>query len=171
MKCSRLRSTVRRPFVENLESRLQPGSMITGSGYGWSLLADNLLQLNAGSTHSSSLVSQSSSESVRPTQTSAPVGVDSNHQDLAVVGVTVSSGSIPTSNLVDKVAASLSNDDLGLLTLTGRQNAVPVAPAQQPSAHPLKPTPVAAGFVESPILGLLFTAPVTLISCLRETEN
>src|SRR5260370_1219957 len=40
MTCSKARFVFRQR-VEDLENRLQPGSMITGSGYGWSLLADN----------------------------------------------------------------------------------------------------------------------------------
>src|SRR5437867_4170647 len=104
MKCSRLRPVARRPFVENLESRLQPGSMITGSGYGWSLLADNLLQLDAGATNSSSLVSQSSSESVRRTQTSAPAhGTQQISQAPVDVGGTQSDSVQSASN----IAASL----------------------------------------------------------------
>src|SRR5205823_12836850 len=78
-----------RPQIENLESRLQPGSIITGQGYGWSLLADNLLSFNQAALESQSLVSPSSSESVRPLESSAPLGVHSNHQDIAVVPVGV----------------------------------------------------------------------------------
>ena len=37
MKCSKSRF---RPLLEVLEGRLQPGSVITGYGYGWSVLTD-----------------------------------------------------------------------------------------------------------------------------------
>ena len=75
MKCSKARFPSRHPLVEHLESRLQPGSMVTGQGYGWSLLADNLLNLGPDSTNSQSLISQASSESSKPAKLSTPLAV------------------------------------------------------------------------------------------------
>jgi hypothetical protein len=140
-----------RPYLENLESRLQPGSIIVGQGYGWSLLADNLLNLGPGTLDSQ--ISQTSSESSRPIPASAPA--NGQEQNIAIapaarVMVARSEPSSLPSNLVDNLAASLSNDDLGLLTFTGQRNAVPFVVAQEPVAHSPSPTPVLAGFVASP---------------------
>src|SRR5438128_8213586 len=106
MKCSKLRFASRLR-IENLESRLQPGSVITGSGYGWSLLADHLSILNQSSFDSQSLVSQTASESSKPTPTSAPVDTQSDHLEIAVVSLAAArsqSANLPGSTLVDTIA-------------------------------------------------------------------
>lgn len=116
------------------------------------MLADNLLNLGQGTLVSQSLLSQASSESSRLIWASAPANV--HEQNIAIAPVMVARSepsSLPISNLVDNLAASLSNDDLGLLALTGRRNAVPFVAAQEPVAHSPSPTPVRAGFLESPI--------------------
>src|SRR5437773_9179844 len=95
MKCSK-RRPVFCPRVENLESRLQPGSVITGSGYGWSLLADHLAILNQGAVDSQGLVSLPSSASNHPNQTSAPVDVHSDTLNTAVASIaSARSASLP----------------------------------------------------------------------------
>src|SRR5207245_2596312 len=116
MTCSKPRC-VFRPVLENLESRLQPGSVVTGQGYGWSLLADNLSILEQGSSHR--LISQSSSESAKPALTSIPVDLHSDHQGIAVAKVMAArTDSLPTNKLLDNLADGLTNDDFGLLSLT-----------------------------------------------------
>src|SRR5438132_7936157 len=126
MTCSKLRFAFR-PQVEDLESRLQPGSMITGSGYGWSLLADNLSILNQGSLDSQSIVGQSYSESSKPAQTSAPVDTHSDNLQIAIIAVAAArsqSSSLPGSTLNDSLAAGLTMDDLSKVSLTGHSNSV-----------------------------------------------
>ncbi|HLJ92131.1 MAG TPA: hypothetical protein VKU02_02955 [Gemmataceae bacterium] len=141
-----------RPHLENLESRLQPGSIIVGQGYGWSLLADNLLNLGQGTLASESLISQASSESSRRFRESGPSNVPEQNIAIAPVMVVRSQPtSLPISNLVENVTASLSNDDLGLLALAGRRNAGHLVAAPEPVTHSPSPTPIRAGFVESPI--------------------
>src|SRR5262249_56811460 len=112
-----------RPHVENLESRLQPGSILVGQGYGWSLLADNLLNLGQDTLHSQGLLSQASSESSGPIRASAPVTV--HEQNIAIAPATVARSEpsgLPISSLVENLAAGLGSDDLGSLALTGRRN-------------------------------------------------
>src|SRR5947209_4782471 len=114
MTCSKARVAFR-PLVENLESRLQPGSLVLGQGYGWSLLAHDLSILQQGSLDSQRLISQSPSENSKPARTVIPADTHSDHQDTAVVRATAPHGdTLPLAKLVDNVAASLSNDDLGL---------------------------------------------------------
>src|SRR5438128_1869594 len=144
MMCSKPRFAFR-PFVESLESRLQPGSMITGQGYGWSLLADNLLNLDQGTLNAQSLVSQTISESSKPVSPSTPVDVRHDNTNIAVTAVATAPGQpsgISTNNLVNKIADSLTDDNLGVLTLTGRPNAAPFVAAQNFVVHRPSATPV-----------------------------
>src|SRR5216683_3114626 len=90
-----------RPLVENLESRLQPGSIITGTGFGWSFLADLLLNLDRGRLDSQSVVSQASSDSDRLALRSILVGVHSDQRDIAVASLLTArseTASLPPSN-------------------------------------------------------------------------
>ena len=136
MKCSKVRPTFR-PLVENLESRLQPGSIITGQGYGWSLLADRISILNQPSLDSQGMVAPSSSESSRsnPISTSANVLVDissdvhSENLTTAVASVAAASSSgLPANspvnslaiNLVNNLASNLTNDNLASLPLASQ---------------------------------------------------
>ncbi len=137
MTCSKLRFASRLR-VEDLESRLQPGSMITGSGYGWSLLADNLLILNQGSLDSQSLVGQSSSESSKPTQTSAPIDTHSDNLQIAVIAAAAArsqNSSLPSTTLSDNLATGLTTEDLSKVSLTGHSNSVPLAAVAQPTVQ------------------------------------
>src|SRR5436305_1908746 len=86
MKCSKPRF-IFRPQVENLESRLQPGSVLSGSGYGWSLLADHLSILNQGSPDAQSQVAPSSSDSTIPSQAPAPVETHRDNLDIAIISL------------------------------------------------------------------------------------
>jgi hypothetical protein len=157
MKCSKPRFAPRLR-LENLESRLQPGSMITGQSYGWSLLADNRSILDLGSVDNQSLVSQASSES-KSTFTSAPVNVAGDHLDIAVVPVIIAKSEasrIPTSTLVDNLASGLTNEDLSSPGLTDHLSSAPLAtvalaaigqvppPATPAGGVPQSPTGVAA---------------------------
>src|SRR5690242_1768350 len=124
MKCSTPRSAFR-PCLENLESRLQPGSIITGQGYGWSLLADSLSILDQGALDSPALVSPSSSESNQPSWTSTPTDPHSDHLAIMVASVTAARTetlAVPVSNavapMVNTLAGDLTNDGLANLSLT-----------------------------------------------------
>src|SRR5438477_6986064 len=121
MKCSRPRFAMR-PLVENLESRLQPGSVLTGSGYSWSLLADNLSILKQDSSESQRRVSAVSSEGSKPTPSNTPADV--HHQSLAIAVASVAAArtdasSQPTSKLFDDLAAGLTDEGLSNVSLTG----------------------------------------------------
>ena len=152
MTCSKARF-VFRPRVENLESRLQPGSVIVGQGYGWSLI-DTLSILGPSSLDSHQLILQSSFESNRPAVASTPADVHGDHQDIAVAGAMAarSATSSPlTKAPVDNLAADLSNDDLGQLLIGGQRNKISLPATQNALAHQPISTAAAAGFVESPI--------------------
>src|SRR5437899_1884576 len=99
MTCSKPRFAFR-PRVENLESRLQPGSVLMGQGYGWSLLVDNLSIVDQGSSDSQRLISQSSFESSQPALTSISVDRQSDQQFIAMASVLAARGanaSLPAS--------------------------------------------------------------------------
>jgi hypothetical protein len=155
MKCSKLRFASRLR-VEDLESRLQPGSMITGSGYGWSLLADNLSVLGQESLQSQSLVSQTSEESGSAAQTTAPVDTHNDSLETAVVAATAArnESTAPAAPLGGP-AAGLTTD---LASLTGHANSVPLAAVAEPTVHPqMVPSTPAGSVAQSPV-GLV-TAP------------
>src|SRR5262249_51182756 len=138
-----------RPRVENLESRLQPGSIITSRGYDWSFVADRLLNLDQGWLDSQSLVSQASSESGKLSPKNIPIRVHRDHQDIEVAPLMAArndTSSLPARNLEDNVVTSLTNDDLGLLSQAGRRNGVLFMPAQNLLAQQLSPRLVSAGF-------------------------
>lgn len=142
------------PRVENLESRLQPGSVIMGQGYGWSLLVDNLSILNRDVSDSRPLISQASSENRGPAPRSSALDVQSDHRDIAVAGMAAGrsvTSSPPSNTLVDNLPAHLTTDDLGLSSVAGPRKAVPLPALPNAIAHQPTPTPAPAGFVESPI--------------------
>jgi hypothetical protein len=140
-----------RPRVENLESRLQPGSIITGSGYG-SLLADSLPVLNQDGGGSASQVSQSTSETSQPTQTSTPADSTGEHLSIAVVSVAAaSSTSLPANNVVDNsVSTGLTNDDLFNAAPTESTSALLMAAAASTPIQMPPPATPAAGVPQSP---------------------
>jgi hypothetical protein len=153
MKCSKARFAFR-PLVENLESRLQPGSIITGQPYGWSLLADNLSILDQGSLGTQSLVPQSSSESSKPRQTSAPVDVHGDHLNIAVASVLIprsETSSLPTSPPLDDLASGLTNADLSGPMLTGHSNSVPLAALATPTVQQPPPATPVGSVPQSPV--------------------
>ncbi|HLJ94431.1 MAG TPA: hypothetical protein VKU02_14690 [Gemmataceae bacterium] len=164
MKCLKLRFASRLK-VERMEDRLQPGSVLTGSGYGWSLLADNLSILKQGSVDSQSLVSQASSESSQPAPVSAPpADTHSDHLAIAVISVAAARtqfASMPNNTLVDTVAAGLPADLQSQASLTGHANSVPLAAAALPTAKmPAPATPV--GSVSQSAIGVASPAiPIT----------
>src|SRR5260370_36346645 len=125
MTRSRLRSASR-PHVEKLESRLQPGSMITGPGYGWSLLADNLSILNQGSVDSQGQLSPSSSLSSPLPSASSLGDLDLDALNTAVASLpTAQSTSLPISKLTDNnLSTSLTNDDWFRATTSNHANAL-----------------------------------------------
>ncbi len=143
-----------RPVVESLENRLQPGSMIPMQGYGWSL-ADGLSLLNPESWDSQSASSAGSS---KPTPTSTLAA--EHHDALEIAAARAASAlsgpsSLPANNLVDNLAADLTNDDLGDLRLRGQQVPIPLAAVAtsrivppsavvSASSSPQSPTGVAA---------------------------
>jgi hypothetical protein len=152
MKCSKRRVACR-PFVENLESRLQPGSIITGQGYGWSLLADHISILDQGSFDSQSLVSQRASESSQPTTENASLDVHSDHIAIAVASVATARGetlSTPASSLVNNLVSDLTNGDLADATLTGRPHSVPLADVAAPTVQSLAPATPLGSVPQSP---------------------
>jgi hypothetical protein len=150
MTCSRPRFALR-PVLENLESRLQPGSVITGAGYGWSLLADNLSILNPGSSDFR-LVSQTSSESSRPALTRSAADSHSNYQTIAVAPVTAArNDSRPTGKLADALVTDLTNDELGVFSLPDHARTVRMLAVENTVAHPVTPMPASAAFLESPL--------------------
>jgi hypothetical protein len=154
MKCSKPRVAFR-PLVENLEGRLQPGSLIMGQGYGWSLLADHLSILNPDSRDSQSLVSPSSSEGSRPAPTSTAMDVRSDRLNIAITTVVLARSepaSLPIRNLIDNLVAGWPNDDLSNLSLSGQAHSVPLAAVAAPTVQQPAPVLVAAGSVpQSPI--------------------
>jgi hypothetical protein len=167
MKCLKLRSAFR-PLVEKLESRLQPGSIITGSGYGWSLLADRLSILDQSSMDSPVLVSQTSFESSRPTPTSTSAdvvlttapGVQNENLAIAVASVAAAtSSSLPAnsrvdnlaSNLINSLSANLTNDNLTNFSAASPSHPmVLAAAAKSPILQPGPATPMAS-VPQSPI--------------------
>src|SRR5207244_6929856 len=101
------------------------------------LLADNLSILNQGSLDSQSLVSQSSSESGKPTQTSAPVDTHSDNLEIAVISVAAArsqSSGMPSSTLVDGLGASLVTNELSNFSSTANAPSVPLATAAAATA-------------------------------------
>jgi hypothetical protein len=152
MKCSKPRFAFR-PLVENLESRLQPGSILTGQGYGWSLLADNLPILNQGSSDSSSLVSQSSSESSRLTPTSPSADVPHDNLNIAVASVAaVRSTSLPINNVVDnRLSAGLTNQDPFGATQSEHPNSLLMAAAATPPVRMPPPATPVGSVQQSPV--------------------
>jgi hypothetical protein len=154
-----------RPLVEYLESRLQPGSMIIGQGYGWSLLADNLSVLSQDKTRSSSLVSQAASESNRPATTNTPADVHSDALQIAVASVAaVRSTSLPTNNVAnnstsspinnlvnDSLSAGLTNDDLFSSPTTSHPSALLLAAAASSSIQMPAPATPVGSVAQSPV--------------------
>ncbi|HLJ96054.1 MAG TPA: hypothetical protein VKU02_22960 [Gemmataceae bacterium] len=160
MTCSKRRFLFR-PLVENLESRLQPGSLILGQGYGWSLLADHLSILNQDSSPLHPLSSPFASEDHKPAPTISAVDVRTDHQDIAVVRMITTpsaASNLPTTNLVDNLVANSTNDDPGFPSAAKQRNPVSLPAIQNAIAQPLAPTPVAAGSVASS-LGVAAPAP------------
>src|SRR5260370_974116 len=142
MTCSKARF-VFRPCVENLESRLQPGSVIVGQGYGWSLI-DTLSILDPSSLDSNQLVLKASSKSSKPAAASTAADVHHDHQNIAVARVIASRGatsSLLTKAPVDTVAADLTDDDLGQLSIGGQRNKVSLPATQNALAHQTIPPP------------------------------
>jgi hypothetical protein len=131
-----------RLLIEKLESRLQPGSMITGQPYGWSLLAGNLSILDQGSLETPGLVSQASFESNKPAQNGLPNRGSAGHLDVAVVPVLIARNeisSVPTSATVDDLTSDLANADLSSPAQTGPSSSVPLAAVA--AAIPQMPAP------------------------------
>ncbi len=163
MTRSRLRSASR-PRVEDLESRLQPGSMITGPGYGWSLLADNLVILNQGSLDSQILVGQSASGNSKssgliPQDGPAPSVLPVPDYSRLVANARSQNLSLPA--LVDNVATNLTTNDLSAGSLTGHGQSVPLAAVATPTAN-LPPPATPVGSV--PQSGIGVAAPATPIA-------
>lgn len=167
MKCSRPRFALR-PLVENLESRLQPGSVLTGPGYGWSFLADNLSILKQDSWESQRRVSSASSESSKPTPSIVPTDVQNQSVAIAVARVAtprIEALSQPILNLFDDLAASLTNDDLLHHSVTGQEHPLPLAtgvtaPAQAPPpATPAGSVPTSPVGVATPAQALATSTP------------
>jgi hypothetical protein len=166
MKCSKLRSTFR-PLVEYLESRLQPGSMMTGQGYGWSLLADRLSILDQTSPDAPVLVAPSSFEGRQPTATStsangpANTSLDIHRENLAIAvvsGTADHSSNLPANSLVDNLAnnlvnnlsANLTNDLTSSSSVNASQPMVLAAAENPPIQQPGPATPMAS-VPQSPI--------------------
>jgi hypothetical protein len=137
-----------RPCVETLESRLQPGSMITNFLSGWPSLAGTLALVNPGPRDS-----QSSGESSMPALTDTPVHRENDRIEVAVASVAAArSETVPSSqalgtitgqghtlsgDFTDNLADGLANQNPSNTSLTGRRNSVPLAlaatpPGQQP---------------------------------------
>jgi hypothetical protein len=138
--------------------------MITGSGYGWSLLADNLSIMNQGSLDAQSLVGQSSSESSKPTQTSAPVNTHSDNLQIAVIAAAAArseSSSLPGSTLSDDLTAALTTADLSKASLTGASNSVPLAAVAAPTVQQQSAPATPVGSVSQSPTGV--AAPATPI--------
>jgi hypothetical protein len=154
-----------RPLVEYLESRLQPGSMIIGQGYGWSLLADNLSVLSQDKIAPSSLVSQASSASSRSATTNTPADVHSDALQIAVASVAAvrstslstnnvanNSTSSPINNLVnDSLSAGLANDDLFSSPTTSHPSSQLLAAAATSSIQMPPPATPVGSVAQSPV--------------------
>jgi hypothetical protein len=129
--------------------------LIVGQGYGWSLLADHLSILSQDTSDSQLLISQSSSENSEPAPSrNAVVDIHSDHQEIAVakiVPVRSAASNQPNDNLVDNLAGNFANDGFGLAPAAAHRNAVSLPAIQSASAHPPTATPVATGFLESPL--------------------
>jgi hypothetical protein len=159
MKCSKLRITFR-PLVETLESRLQPGSLLTGQGYGWSLLADSFLSLDQSGLDSQVLVSQSSFSGSQTADSSASlplsIPMDAHSENLAIAVASVAaarSSSLPangpleslSNTLVNNLAANLTNDNLGSLSSASPSRPIVLpAAAAAPNLLPSPATPMAS---------------------------
>ena len=163
MKCSKPRFAPRL-LLETLESRLQPGSLITGQSYGWSLLADNVSILDAGSVDNQSLVSPSFSENSKSTPTSAPVNVAGASLNIAVVPVIVAkneTSSVPISTPADNLVNGLANEDLSNAGLTDHLSSLPLAPVALGAVGQVPPPATPAGSVpQSPTGVAAPAAPV-----------
>jgi hypothetical protein len=141
-----------RPLVERLESRLQPGSVITGAGYGWSLLADKLSILDQGAGDSHVVVSQSSSERSNPAAAGTPLDVQSNNLSIAAASVTTARNqpaTLPATNLVQNVAASL-DDELSSFAPAAPSHSILLATAAMPSLQQPPPATPLGSVPQSP---------------------
>jgi hypothetical protein len=139
-----------------LESRLQPGSILSGQGAGWSLWADNLSILDYRSGHSESLISETRSEAQKPGQPSTPAVV---HRDpvapsVSQVAVTQSEPlTVPSQQLVDPFTPDWLNDNLFLFAASSQPHAVPVSATESPitNTNLARSAPINAGPSQSPI--------------------
>src|SRR5205809_553414 len=76
MKCSKGRFAFY-PILETLEDRLQPGSVILGEEFGWSLLADQLANSKQDSAAADKRVFEPALENSKSSPTSTPGEADS----------------------------------------------------------------------------------------------
>lgn len=151
MTCSKNRFHFR-PSLEKLESRLQPGSIITGRGGDWVFLLDGLLNRDQGAPDSPSSISQGPAEGDRASQRTVSARVHGDPHGGAVASVMPArseTSSLPFRSLVDNVATGFTGDDLGILSRTGPRNAVAFIPTQNSVAPPVTSTPGTASVGES----------------------
>ncbi|HLJ94432.1 MAG TPA: hypothetical protein VKU02_14695 [Gemmataceae bacterium] len=155
MKCSKTRFAAR-PLVENLESRLQPGSVLTGPGYGWSLLADSLSILNQDSGDFQRRVAVLAFPSRTPTPSNVSGIPNRSSLDLAAATVAATrtdASSRAASPLFENLANGFLQDRGPVVSLTGHGGSVPLAAVAAPTAQlPAPATPV--GSVPQSPLGI-----------------
>jgi hypothetical protein len=152
-----------RPLVEILESRLQPGSLLTTQAYGWSLLADSLSILNQESKEPARLSSESSNRLL----SSAPA--DEHHGSLPIAVASPASGHSDrplTNDLVNSLVGGLPKEDPLTGSLTGRGNSIPLAAVATP---PLQQPPPATPLGSVPQSPLGVAAPVPVATSIAVT--
>jgi hypothetical protein len=137
------------PRVEDLESRLQPGSMITSPGYGWSLLVDQLGILPQGALDSPSLASPTPSAGGKQTQINTPATVPAANLDIAIASVAAGQSTSRRSD--HNLPTGFVNTDLFNPTPAGQTQPAVLAPLPI-APKPLSPPATPVGSVpQSPI--------------------
>jgi hypothetical protein len=135
---------------------LQPGSVVTGQGFGSSLLAENLSILETTQLQSSSVVSETRSESQKHLQFSTPAAAQSDTSLISASPAAIARSepfTFSSQNLVDTLRPTWMNDDLALLVASSSRSSVAALAPQEPaSSAKLTASPaMSVGVIESPI--------------------
>ena len=131
------RHTGSRLYLELLESRLQPGSILTGQGPGWSLWADSLSVLEPSTQPSGQQVSVTRSEPENPSQLSMPAETQGDNLVTTIDRVAATRTeplTTPSQRLVDTFTPDWMNDDLTLFAASSQPHAAPVVTSGSPTA-------------------------------------
>jgi hypothetical protein len=162
------RRTGSRLFLELLESRLQPGSIITTLGAGWSSWADGSSLLQPSTQSSAQQISVLPSETQTPSQLSTPAETPGDNLTAAIqlVPAIQSDSSTPSQPLVDAFTPDWVNGDLASFPAGSQPHFTPVLPAasSSTSTSPTRSVPVSAGAAQSPVGVVAPPTPVQLNS-------